>query len=929
MLAGWPLPLLALGYLGLLFAVAWYARRMADRGRSVVRNPHVYTLSIAVYCTAWTFFGSVGWAASNGLGFLPIYLGPTLMAGLWWYVLRKVVRITRTQHITSIADFIASRYGKSALLGGLVTVVAVLGIMPYISLQLKAVATSYVILSHYPELVMPYQAGGVALWEDTALLVAVTLGVFSVLFGTRYIDATERHEGMVAAVAFESLVKLVAFLVVGAYITFWLFDGPADIFRRAAGRPALANLLGGPGALPGGWSGWLALTVLAMSAILCLPRQFQVAVVECADERHVARAAWLFPLYLLAINLFVLPIALGGSLLFADSARAVDPDTYVLTVPMADRRPDLALLAFIGGLSAATGMVIVATVALSTMVCNDLVMPVLLRVRALGLWRRGELGGVLLAIRRLSIVGVLLLGYLYFRLIGESYALVTIGLVSFSAAAQFAPPILFGIYWKGASRVGAIAGLAAGAAVWAYTLVLPGFALSGWLPPGFVEHGPFGIEALRPYALLGLEGFDPITHSLFWSMLANCGGLVGISLFSRQSAIEQLQARLFVDAFREPAGGARAALWSGEATVGEIETLLARFLGEEQAAREVRAALGEAGARLHYSAQADARLVAHAERTLAGMLGAASARVTMATVVKGEAPTLEGVLEILDESSRVREYSHRLEQKSRELEQATRELRAANERLKELDRLKDDFVSTVSHELRTPLTSIRAFLEILKDNPDLDPAKRGEFLDIVVKESERLTRLINEVLDLAKIESGWMNWRFEEADLREVVRSSLVAVAQLFEEREVRLHSVVPEHPALAEVDRDRLTQVLINLLSNAAKFCEPRIGRVVVRLVAVSAEGYRIDVSDNGPGIPPDQLERIFEKFRQVDDERRVRAEGTGLGLAIAERIISRHGGRIWVDSRIGEGTTFSFSLPVRQGGRPATAEARAVAQR
>ncbi len=908
MLTAWPLLAVAAAYLGLLFAVAWFARARADAGRSVVRNAQVYTLSIAVYCTAWTFFGSVGRAAESGLGFLPIYLGPTLMAGLWWLVIRKIVRIAHRQHITSIADFIASRYGKSALLGGLVTVIAVVGIMPYISLQLKAVSSSYLIITHYPQLVMPSAAGQVAVWEDTALLVAAALALFSVLFGTRYIDVSERHEGLVAAVAFESLVKLVAFLAVGVWVTFALFDGPADVFARAAQVPALARLTD-PGAIGDGWTGWLALTVLSMFAIVCLPRQFQIAVVECSDERHVARAAWLFPLYLLAINLFVLPIAFGGSLRFGASGTVVDPDTFVLTLPMSARAEGLVLLAFIGGLSAATGMVIVATVALSTMVCNDLVMPVLLRVRSLGLWRRGDLGSVLLAIRRVAIVVVVLLGYLYFRLIGESYALVTVGLVSFCAAAQFAPSILIGIYWKGASRAGAIAGLSGGFVVWVYTLLLPAFALSGWLPAGFIDHGPWGMALLRPYALLGLDGLGPITHSLFWSLLVNVGALVAVSLFSRASAIEQFQAHLFVDAMVSGAGG--GTVWGGETRVADIEALLARFLGREAAAREITEQQPQSA---DAEAIADRPLLAHAERRLAGMLGAASARVAMSTVVKGAPPTLEAMLEILDESSRAREYGRQLEEKSRALEEASAKLREANERLRELDRLKDDFVSTISHELRTPLTSIRAFLEILKDNPDLEETKRVEFLSIVVTESERLTRLINEVLDLAKIESGWLRWHIERIDLGEVVDASMRAVAQLFEDREVRLLHELPPRQICAEVDRDRMIQVLINLLSNAAKFCVPQTGRVVVRVSEISEHGYRIDVVDNGPGIPLDQLGKIFEKFRQVDDERRIKAEGTGLGLAIAERIIRHHGGRIWVESVVGEGTTFSFSLPARQ---------------
>jgi len=900
-------------YLGVLFAIAYWADKRADQGRSVIANPYVYTLSIAVYCTAWTFYGSVGRAASAGVGFLPVYLGPTLVVALWWLVLRKIVRIAKVHRLTSIADFVAARYGKSAALGGLVTIIAVVGIMPYISLQLKAVSTSFFVLRHYPDLVMPRYAAGVAFWQDTGLYVALLMAAFTILFGTRHIDATEHHEGMVAAIAFESIVKLIAFLAVGAFVTFGLFSGPADLFTRALAEERLARLMTLEVMTPGSW---LFLTLLSMMAIMFLPRQFQVAVVENVNEAHIRKATWLFPLYLLTMNLFVLPIAFGGRLLFSGSA--VDPDTYVLTLPMASQQELLALVVFIGGLSAATGMVIVATIALSTMVCNDLVMPVLLRARALRLAERRDLGGLLLGIRRGAIVAILLLGYVYFRLIGESYALVTIGLVSFTAAAQFAPAILIGIYWRGASWRGAMAGLLAGFAVWAYTLLLPALARSGWLAAEFIESGLLGVQLLKPYELFGLTGLDPVSHAAFWSMLANVGCLVGVSLWGGQSPVERVQAALFVDVFRRAVHGGDAHFWRGSATVADLHSLATRFLGREAADLAFARFARERGVQLDGGLDADPRLASQVERLLAGAIGAASARVMVSSTVKGEVLSIDGVMQILDETSQVMEYSRQLEQKSRELEAATAELRAANARLQELDRMKDDFVSTVSHELRTPLTSIRAFSEILQSSPGMDPAERQGFLDIMVREAGRLTRLINDVLDLAKIESGAMDWRFERHDLREVVDDSAAAVSQLFRERGIELEHRLPEQPAVARVDRDRITQVLINLLSNAGKFCPERTGRVRVTLDR-DPDGWRIQVLDNGPGIPDDQLERVFQKFHQVNDEQAGKPEGTGLGLTICERIVSRHGGRIWARRRAGGGTTFAFVVPAGQAGEAA----------
>src|SRR5215470_17975996 len=541
--------LVSFAYLGVLFAIAYYADGRADAGRSVIAKPYIYSLSLAVYATAWTFYGSVGRAASDGVGFLPIYIGPTLMIALWWVVMRKILRISKQNRITSLADFVASRYGKSALVGGLVTVIAVIGILPYISLLLKAVANSFTILVQYPEILTPAKVGALRVRQDTALWVALILAAFTIAFGTRHLDASEHHRGMVAAIAFESLVKLLAFLAVGVFVTFGIFDGFGDVFARAAADPKLRAMLAPLGGVAGGYANWVWLTVLSMMAIMFLPRQFQMTVIENVDEKHLKTAIWLFPAYMLAINIFVLPIAFGGLLQFPNGS--VDADTFVLTLPMAEKRELLALLVFIGGLSAATGMVIVETIALSTMVCNDLVMPVLLRMRRLRLNQRADLTRLLLGIRRGAIVLILLLGYLYFKLAGEAYALVSIGLISFAAVAQFAPAALGGIFWKRATRGGALAGLAAGFAVWFYTLLLPAFARSGWLPIHFLDNGPFGIALLKPLALFGLSGLDQITHAMIWSMLANIGAYVGFSLTASPGVDEHRQASLFVDVFRQ------------------------------------------------------------------------------------------------------------------------------------------------------------------------------------------------------------------------------------------------------------------------------------------------------------------------------------------------------------------------------------------
>lgn len=908
MLQGWVIVVCSIAYLGVLFAIAWVGDKRADQGRSIIANPYIYALSLAVYCTTWTYYGSVGRAASTGIGFLPIYIGPTLIAALWLFVMLKIIRITKTHRITSIADFIASRYGKSQLLGGLVTVVAVVGVVPYISLQLKAVSNSFTILLHYPDIVMPAHSAAVPVLQDNTLYIALILATFTILFGTRHLDATERHEGMVAAIAFESLVKLVAFVAVGAFVTFGIYDGFGDIFERAARVPRLAALMTFENDAAH-YGSWTSLTLLAMLSVTLLPRQFQIGVVENVNENHLRKAIWLFPLYLIVINLFVLPIALGGLLRFPDGG--VDADTFVLTLPMAHRNELLALFVYIGGLSAGTGMIIVETIALSTMVCNDLVMPGLLRQRWWPLHRERDLSGLLLGIRRGAIVAILLLGYTYFRAAGEAYALVGIGLISFAAVAQFAPALIGGMFWKGGTRRGAVAGIVAGFAVWLYTLLLPSFAKSGWLPAAFLHSGVFGIELLEPQRLFGLSGMDETTHSLFWSLAANIGAYLWVSLARRGDVVETSQATLFVDVFRHTQAQVSTQFWRGSAQVGDLLPLIGRFLGPARARAAFERYARAHGADSLDDLHADADLVHFAESLLAGAIGAASARVMVSSVVKEEPLGMDEVMNILDEASQVRAYSRQVEQKSRELEIASRDLREANERMRELDRLKDDFVSSVTHELRTPLTSIRAFSEILLEDPRTELAERKRFLGIISAESQRLTRLVNQVLDMAKIESGKVDWQNTEIDLRVVIEQSAAATQALFRDRKVALSLELPDEVPLVCADRDRLIQVMLNLLSNAVKFVEPATGWVRVRLSG-AGDMLRVDVEDNGPGIRAEDQARVFEKFRQGGDALTSKPQGTGLGLPISRQIVEHFSGRMWVESEPGRGATFSFTLPV-----------------
>ncbi|WP_035566399.1 sensor histidine kinase [Hymenobacter sp. IS2118] len=919
------------GYLALLFGVAYAAERRSAARKSLVSNPYVYALSMAVYCTAWTYYGSVGRAANHGLEFVSIYIGPTLLAPAWWLVLRKIIRVCRQQRLTSIADFISARYGKSTALGALVTVVCVLGIVPYIALQIKAIAMSFV--------TMTGGAGPEGTPPATAFYTTGALAVFTIFFGVRSVEATERHEGMVLAVALESVLKLVAFLAVGIFVTFGLFGGFRDLFDQAAAVPALRQLFTLQGAGVSS-TGWLTLLVLSMSAVLLLPRQFQVSVVENVDENHLRKAMWLFPLYLIVINIFVLPIAFGGMLKLGGSG--IDADTFVLALPLAAGHSWLALLTYLGGLSAASSMIIVETIALSVMMSNHLLMPLLVRVPAAQpkLQTRwfAYLGRVALQSRRLAVVLVLLLAYGYYAEVGKLLPLVNTGLVSFAAVAQFVPAVLGGLYWKGGTRRGATAGLLAGFGVWFFTLVLPTMVGPGKLPESILTEGVGGLAGLRPFALFGLEGLDYLSHGLFWSWFFNIGLYLGVSLAQPPTALELRQADVFVDVFQRRSLAEEVAGWQGRTPYPDVRALLLGFLGKKRTNQALRAfgtrfpdALpstqqqeqqqeGELTPPLRHSVTlpADPRLLTYAEKLLAGSLGPASARILVASVAGAEQINYDNVVGMLRESQQLLEANRQLQKQSRQLQRLSDELRQAYDQLQALDQRKDEFLYTVTHELRTPLTSIRALAEILADNPDLDEAERQRFQLTISREAERLTRLISLVLDLEKFESGQATLERLPMAVPELLTEAVEAVGQLLRDRQIGLEIDLPAHVPALPGDRDRLMQVLVNLLSNAIKACRAdgsgriRLAVTYAPALGAHAESITLVVADNGKGIAAAEQEHIFEKFFQARNQTTRKPEGTGLGLAITKKIIDLHHGRLWVESQPDQGAAFFVALPL-----------------
>ncbi|WP_222184709.1 sensor histidine kinase [Geminicoccus harenae] len=885
-------PLLALVYLACLFMIAAYGDRAARLGRRL-GGPWIYTLSLGVYCTTASYYGGVGIAMEAGLAFLPIYLGPVIAMFLSPLVLYKMLRIAKAYHITSIADFLAARYGKRSKLGILVSCIALIGVAPAIAVQLKSIAVSINLL----------RSGSVhdapALANDTALYVALGLAAFTILFGTRQVDATERHQGMVLAVAFESAVKLVVMLAVGGYVVFWLYAGPADLSARAEAA-GLDRLLTFDGT---GMSGtdWLLMALVGGLGFLFLPRQFQVAVVENQDPGHLTRASWALPAYLLLFLLFVLPIAVAGIL-----QEVPVPDLTILQLPIDHGAYALAVAVFLGGLSAAAAMVVVETIALATIVSNDLVLPFLLRTGWLSVAASADPSRLVLLIRRLAIVLIVLGGYLFFRLVGAHLTFIEFGMLSLLAAAQFGPPILIGMYWRDANWIGAMIGLCLGFAVWCYTLLLPAFVTAGFGGEELLARGPFGIDLLSPHSLLGFRALTPTGHAIFWSLLLNVLGLVLGSLLGHATGLDRTQAEMFVDVWSR-ADATR--MWRGEVRIRDLRDMLQRFIGPERTAELFAADARRLGVRLPLEGRADARLVQTAERQLARAVGSASARALIGSMVKSESIGSRNVMEILDETSQLIRYSRELERKSSELERATQELREANRRLREVDRMKDDFMATVSHELRTPLTSIRAFSEIVRDNPELTEEERENFLGVVTRETERLTRLINDILDLSKIESGRMQWRSAAVSLATAVRDAVDSVTPLLDERKVNLTLDLGRHDLAVQADPDRLEQVLINLISNACKFVAVGKGRIQVVIVE-TGDQVELRVEDDGPGVPPGEREAIFGKFIQLGDRLTAKPEGTGLGLSISRQIVEAFGGTLRVEtSRLG-GAAFVATL-------------------
>jgi Na+/proline symporter/signal transduction histidine kinase len=881
-------------YVSILFYIAHWAEKRSHS--KWTNNPYIYSFSLAVYCTAWTYYGSIGLAANSGLSYLPIYVGPIIIIPTWMIILKRIIRISRVNKISSIADFISLRYGNSRFLGALVTLICIFGIVPYIALQLKSISDTFHIVTK--------TTSNSNIFNDTTTYVCLALALFASYYGTRYVDASEKRRGIVTAVAIESILKLVFFLIIGIYVTYFVYDGFGDIYTKASVLENFhkKNTIGGLSES----INWFFLCVLSMFAIFLLPRQFHTSIIENNKESHIRTAIWLFPLYLLLFNIFVFPIAWGGNILF--EGRGLNSDTYSLLIPQFFNNNFLTVLVFLGGFSAAISMIIVSSIALATMLSNNLLIPY------------GFIGSLkhsspeknskrILNSRKIGIFLLIILAYAIYKIFALEYTLVSIGLVSFVIIAQLAPSFFGALFWKRGSKNGAAAGIIIGFSICCYTLLAPyaiGITKSTSL---FIQEGPWDITLLKPFQLFGLEYLNPIPHAVFWSLLFNVMSYAAISVSFRGNYRERNYAEMFVDIDKYITNHENAFVWKGTAYISDIQKVLQRFLGEARTKRALTIF------NLKYSIDknittADARFIKFAENLLTGHIGTASAKILISSVIKEDKISLPEVLRILEESQENIIINKKLTDTSTDLKKISEKLKNANQELINKDIQKDEFLDTVTHELRTPITAIRAASEILHDDEDMPEELRKRFLQNIISESDRLNRLIDKILDLEKFETGKQKLYLSKNNISKTIKNTLESVKQLIKNKNIEVEFKQPQKEIKAFYDEERMIQVIHNLLSNAIKFSSEIDGKITITIIE-NNDVVEVQIHNNGKGIKEDDFETIFDKFYQSRNQNVKKPVGSGLGLAICKQIIEHHKGNIWVESTLGNGATFIFTLP------------------
>lgn len=881
-------------YLAILFFIAhWSEKRSHSKWTN---NAYVYSFSLAVYCTAWTYYGSIGVAAESGLNYLTIYLGPILIIPTWMIILKKIIRISRVNKISSIADFISLRYGNSRFLGALVTMVCIFGIVPYIALQLKSISDTFHIVTK--------TESSANIFTDTTTYVCLALALFASYYGTKYVDASEKRRGIVTAVALESILKLIFFLIIGIYVTYFVFDGFDDIYQKAALLKDFdkKNIIGG---ISNGIN-WFFLCILSMFAIFLLPRQFHTAIVENNKENHIRTAIWLFPLYLLLFNIFVFPIAWGGNILF--EGKGHNSDTYSLLIPQLFDNNTLTVLVFLGGFSAAISMIIVSCISLSTMLSNNLLIPYGF-IGSLENASQKKNNRRIVNSRKIGIFSLIILSYAIYRIFILDYSLFSVGLVAFVIIAQLAPSFFGALFWRRGSKKGTITGIILGFSVCFYTLLIPfaiGLTKSTSL---FIQEGPWGITLLKPFQLFGLDYLEPIPHAFFWSLLINTFSYMAISVSFSGNYRERNYAEMFVDIDKYITNHENAFIWKGTAYISDIQKVLQRFLGEDRTKRALTIF------NLKYNVDkdittADARFIKFAENLLTGHIGTASAKILISSVIKEDKISLPEVLRILEESKENLIINKKLTDTSNELKKISVQLKNANLELVNKDIQKDEFLDTVTHELRTPITAIRAASEILHDDEDIPDELRKQFLQNIISESDRLNRLIDKILDLEKFETGKQKIYLSKNDISRTIKNTLESLQQLIKNKKIEVVFEESSSEIKAFYDEERIVQVVTNLVSNAIKFSANTNGKIIISIIE-NRDNIEVKIHNNGKGIKKEDFEAIFDKFYQSRNQNVKKPIGSGLGLAICKKIIEHHKGRIWAEKEVLEGATFIFTLP------------------
>lgn len=877
-------------YLALLFLVAYLAEKKTSK--LWINNPYIYALSLAVYCTAWTYYGSIGVAATSGLNYLPIYVGPIMVIPAWIYINTRIIRISRVNKISSLADFISLRYGNSRSLSAIITIVCLLAIVPYIGLQIKAISETF-------HLVTETEISKNIL-TDNATFVVILIALFSSYYGTRYVDASEKRLGIISAIALESFLKLFFIIILGLFVIYFAFDGFSDIYQKAskfADFKEKNTFNGIEGAM-----NWMVLCMISGTAICILPRQFHTAIIENRQEKHIKTAIWFFPLYLLIFTIFIFPIAWGGRLIF--EGQNVNPEFYSILIPQYFDKTWITVCVFLGGLSSSVSMIIISAITLSIMLSNNLIIPYGL----LGKFKaENEIKNTrnITNIRKFSIFALIIMAFAFYKYFILKTSLDSVGLISFVVIAQLAPAFFGAIFWRRGSYKGAVTGLLAGLIICYFGLIIPQYYFSYNQEFKEVLRGLYDAFDFFTIPFLGR-----IPEIFFWSLLVNAGLFGIISVSSKGNYRERNFAELYVDIDKYIQNHENAFIWRGTAYVSDIKNILERFLGKKKTGQALRIF------NLKYNIDsetetADSRFIKFSENLLAGRIGTASAKILIEGVTKEDKISLKEVLNILEESKENIILNKKLTEQSEELKKLSDDLRNANKNLIIKDQQKDDFLDSVAHELRTPITAIRAAGEILADDDDIPSEIKKEFLNNIITESDRLSEIINDILYLDKLEHGEIALHIKENNILETYKKALNPLLHLIQQKNIHLSEVNLLNKVLFAYDEARMIQLFQNILGNALKFTDEH-GTIQTKLSEKEYEVI-IKIFNTGKHIPEEDLELIFDKFYQSKNQNILKPTGSGLGLAISKKIVQAQGGSIKAENS-GLGVTFTVTLPDRK---------------